>query len=484
MIIGPYLKFWGSLSYKIRISFLEDLSYFEVVFRHVITESENIFEVHSLCQCAQLIFKVAQGLDISIYDRRLATWLEEYFKATDTILSIENTEILECLKSTPTDKIKTVVKKFAIAEKAFIETIEIDLENLKIDVEDLFAASPPFQYSQVIPVEKDTEDWLPTAVALDFDASTTIDYTLDDKDHYHSENKFLIAELETGLLRHNTTFVNDKYETISNVAVKETTPKIFRPINSLGKVIDSSGKIVSIFQPSEVRIQGEKVDQVWKVESLPAKSKIVLDYSFLHTALIVLSKEIKTENGQESKVEKTISCHALLPLSEDKFTISCPALSNITRNYPQRVSFVLPYFFDFCEGLQPEQILKFVDKQNYFLIILSDEGIESLFTNKTTLTVKKAQLDSKLRDSSLIVQKFEDDPILVIDDDDDDESSEQEVQVIDEAEETTTSKILDEESSTQLVEEEKVEEKKIDRNDEEIEEEPLFGVFDDSEEEN
>ena len=121
MITGNYHIFYGSLRWAVKLQLKEDLSYFYCTFMDKETNKVRNYEVHDLQTLAKVMREFADSLDFSVFDRRLASYLEDYLTKLGVL--VDGTLILEAI----TDKITKIT-----LEEFEIKPVEVIKEEPKI----------------------------------------------------------------------------------------------------------------------------------------------------------------------------------------------------------------------------------------------------------------------------------------------------------------------------------------------------------------
>lgn len=311
MFNGNYLAFWGSLKWQIKIDVYnnneesEDKK-FDISFFNTETDLENTFEVASICEFSKLMINVADGFGISIFDRRLANWVEDYFQNSALKDEFTHQYILDCLqeKEKEGEKIHVKVKKMTIADKAFTDSIEFDNSDLAINFEELYE-------SNNIAKTMVDED-LPELFTIEKEnIKTTINYEANDNTEEALEefNVEYSEEEESYLLTKETE--NSIDANMKNVSITDNISWALKPIEIEAKLLDSDNTVISQFQPSKVEfisnLGSMKID--WMIEELEPNQKVIFSYKFVKNPLlddvikIMEERDLKREEEESKKEE-------------------------------------------------------------------------------------------------------------------------------------------------------------------------------------
>lgn len=325
MFIGEYATFWGSLKWKIKIDVIQELeettkmSRFEISFLNNQTDLENTFEVNSLCEFSKLMINVADGFGISIFDRRLASWVEEYFQKSNLQEDITHKHILDCLKIKDADgeKVHVKVKKLTIADKAFADSIEFDNSDLAIDFDELYE-------SQNI-AKNIIDDELPENFSIENEKiHSTINYELNGIVE-EFEEEYIAEYLETNNIYIITKEVeNTKYINMNKISITDKVSWTIKPTSIEAKLLDTDSIIISQFQPLMVDLSPPlgSMNVNWLLEELEPKQKVIFTYQFIKNPLvddiakIIEERESRIEEEESVTVEEESENDLIIDLTE------------------------------------------------------------------------------------------------------------------------------------------------------------------------
>lgn len=363
---GKYKRFWGSDQWSIRIDFSYEIAKtikfdsLSVEFKNDKNSLFNSFEVSDLCSCVSLMMKFGEGFGIAIFDRRLVSWMEEYFE--DHGLKIPVRSIRNCLKKELDEKIDVKVKKLTIVDKTFTDILKYNPQDLIIDFAEYF---------------KDELWEIGEKDQINFPLDSSYTFNLDNQ-RTTNKNTISITNNYNGKLDVFVSLQNDKQDTLTNVTIEEIIAPEFKPLKVKASLVAPDKTILGIFQPLVIKQEEGGLKITWKIDELKINHRIEIEYVLVQRIPVIL--KLNADQGEQKY-------HRYFDITSDeinKFKLEIPALiesQNFTQSKVESIIALMPIELEAQSILYvfPHYILKIIDLGFFQRLTFSDLFIEKLF---------------------------------------------------------------------------------------------------------
>ena len=366
-VIGEFQRFWGSTEWDIKVDFEYEqaktitFTKITVEFKNSKNGLTNSFEVLDLQSCVTLMKKFAEGFGISVFDRRIANWLAEYFNSKS--LDVDANEILKYFKNDSEEKIDVKVKKLTFINKIFTDILEYNEEDLQIDFK-------PFYEDEkwVIGDKSDYNYPILSSIKNGSKKKKVIEYTSKD-----------IINKYNGMVEVTNVISNSNSDSINDIKIEDLIENEFRPVNVKASLIAPDKTILGVFQPLEISKSDLGLKVVWKIDELKLNHQIKIEYELRQRMPFIL--KLQTEEGS---IESYINYFETNSDELNRFSVKIPSLAErniFSRNYVVSISAIFPIEFTTQEllYLYPHYVVKITDQGNCQKILFSELFVDAIF---------------------------------------------------------------------------------------------------------
>jgi hypothetical protein len=235
--------------------------------------------------------------EITIFDRRLAHWLSEYFR--DFQREVNPNDILKCLRERKEDKVHVKIKKLSMVQKSFTDLLEYDIDDLNVDYGKI--KLPMIESSLSSPILVTELEKLPKDYVPHYVVSSKSTFLLNKREKSIEDDLRLIQKSNIGHYVINKDFQNYFGETVEDLVIEEHIPYDIKPRKLKAKILAPNRATLGDFQPFDVIRKDNYLLVLWKVDKLlPGHS---IDFSFEFTRRAIHYKIDNSESQPNIKVE-------------------------------------------------------------------------------------------------------------------------------------------------------------------------------------
>ena len=366
-VIGEFQRFWGSNEWDIKVDFEYEqaktitFTKITVEFKNSKTGLTNSFEVLDLQSCVTLMKKFAEGFGMSVFDRRIANWLAEYFNSKS--LAVDANEILKYFKSDSEEKIDVKVKKLTFVNKVFTDILEYNEEDLQIDFK-------PFYEDENWTIGDKSDYNYPIISILKNGTNRKKVIELTSKDIINKYN---------GIVEVSNVLFNSNSDSINNINIEDLIENEFRPVNIKASLIAPDKTLLGVFQPLEISKNELGLKVIWKIDELKLNHQIKIDYELRQRMPFILN--LQTEEGS---IDSYINYFETNSDELNRFSVKIPSLAEeniFSRNHVVSISAIFPIEFTTQEllYLYPHYVVKIADQGNCQKILFSELFVDAIF---------------------------------------------------------------------------------------------------------
>lgn len=340
VVNGSYKRFYGSLNWELRFIFPESLRTVRVDFVDKNSGLERSFEVSSLEDLIRLLRDYAKEIGISVFDRRLVSWVEDYF--ADYGVSIDTGSLLPVIKdfSQTFDFRRHEIRKHKHGPPQPEPNAGEETHQKDSTVEDQPTPSPETiqtvephttELAQLslepVVVKRELEGSLADLIAELLDEITPPDIPLaEQKTSYQmrgrlqsqsNQNQFKPSE-ESGKSKLDYELSFDS--PVQDLSLEDIIPNTFSP-NSVTALVEVSGKPVRNLSPIKLSQEGKTTVVRWQVDQVRPHEKVVMSYQLGRRSTRVSFYQ------QDNLVEEKTSYHTISATEDAQFTINALSLN-------------------------------------------------------------------------------------------------------------------------------------------------------------